>query len=263
MNSAKPPIIELVIGVQFTTQHRVDAAKLVLFWTEWLRDRYPNPAEAAYLQDEFEKFGAEERIRRPTLALKWESLPRIRFQFINDTRDRMIQLQDSRLILNWVRRDSDYPRFSVLHEEFSQKFELWRKFLETNNVGEIAPNQWELTYVNRIPQGELWQTPGDWHRISSRLFVDGIDAFASLALDDRSFQWRLRMPNDTGRITLTAEQVFTEDQRIELQLVITARGPAADGEIHERLKAAHDHIIQLFFHLATDEAKVHWGVSRS
>lgn len=260
MQSGNPPIVELVVGVQFSTERPVDSTKLVLFWNESVRGEFPNASEAPPVEDTFEKFDETVSWQRPGLRLSLESLPRIRYQFTTPARDRMVQLQATRLVLNWMRRDSAYPRFSTIHREFAAMFRAWQDFAHNNGVGEVVPNQWELCYVNLIPQGGLWATPSDWHRVST-LLVAGVEAFEPLALEDRSFQWRLRMPKNAGRITLTVSQVKSDDGRPGMHLILTASGPAATiEESHERLQAAHDQILELFGRLATNEAKAYWGM---
>ncbi len=263
MTPTNPPIVELVVGVQFSTERPADSTRLVLFWNQHLRASYPNASEAPALEDTFEKFGDDVAWNRPGIRLSLESLPSIRFQYTNETNDRMVQLQPTRLIFNWMRRKSDYPRFSTLHAEFQNVYDSWEKFSLSDGVGEIVPNQWELCYVNFIPQGELWQTPGDWHKISP-MFVAQVPSFEPLDFENRIVQWKMLMPGNTGRVTLTAEQVKNEQSKLGLQLTITARGPASTiNECHERLSAAHDIIIELFEKLITPEAIAHWELTPS
>ena len=263
MQTRKPPIVELVVSVQFSTERPVDSTKLVLFWNEFLRVTHPQVSEAPPLEDTFEKFGGDVSWERRAVRLSLETLPRIRYQFTTPDRDRMVQLQATRLVFNWVRRDADYPRFSKIREEFSRLLTLWQDFAAKNQIGEVVPNQWELCYVNFIPQGELWKTPGDWHKVS-KLFVSGVDAFEPLVLEDRSFQWRMKMPEDAGRIALGIQQVPGDDGQPGMSLTIAARGPTSSvEELHQRLDLAHQTILQLFDRLATTEAKTHWGMLKS
>lgn len=256
-----PPIIELAVSVQFSTERPVDTTKLVLHWDRAFRTSYPNVTEVPTLEDVFEKFGAEHKLHRRFMRLQLETLPGIRYQFTNTTKDRMVQLQPTRLILNWMRRESAYPSFSKIHNELQQHLEEWQTFATENNIGEIIPNQWELIYVNMIPQGELWNTPADWHRIS-KLFVAELSSVEPLELEDRGFHWRMRMSGDIGRIHLTVVQATTEDEKLGMHLTITARGPASNlVEVNTRLQEAHDEILKLFGRIATDEAKAHWGIT--
>lgn len=260
MQPRNPPIVELVISAQFATERPVDTTKLVLFWNEYLRAEYPVASEAPAIEDTFEKFGDNVRWQQPSIRLNLETTPQLRFQFTSSARDRMVQLQPTRLILNWVRKEEAYPRFSTLREEFSRRFTSWQTFAAGQDIGEVVPNQWELCYVNFIPRGELWKTPDEWHRVSS-LFVDSVSDFEPLVLEDRTFQWRMRLPDARGRITLSVGQVKNSDGQLGMQLVILARGPAStDAEVVDRLQTAHDEIIKLFDRLATTEAKEHWGM---
>ena len=119
MQPRNPPIVELVISTQFATERPVDTTKLVLFWNKDLRDNYPDATEAPAIEDTFEKFGDNVRWQQPSIRLNLETTPQLRFQFTNPAKDRMVQLQPTRLILNWLRKNEAYPRFSALREEFS------------------------------------------------------------------------------------------------------------------------------------------------
>ena len=261
MPSRNPPIVELVTGVQFTTERPVDSCKLILFWNEFLRANFPDCAEAPTIEEAFEKFGDEISWSPPKFQLRLEQLPQLRYQFSNAKTGRIIQLQSTRLMANWVRRSGEYPRFSAIHAELRQTFQTWQDYAVVNGIGEVVPNQWELCYVNLVPQGELWQSPREWHRVS-KIFAAEVDAFYPLELEDRGFQWRMRMPERIGRITLTAMQSRTKDGKPALQLTILARGPAVSiDEAHDRLGLAHTAILELFDRVATEEAKKHWGMS--
>ncbi len=259
MQSSNPPIVEMVVGVQFTTELPVDSRKLVLFWNERLRANYPLCKEAPSLDDTFEKFGEESHGQTPMLQFRVEQLPPLRYQVSNADTGRMVQIQATRLVANWVKRSADYPRFSAIHADLRATFQLWQDYAAANEIGEVVPNQWELCYVNLIPQGPLWQTPRDWHRIS-HIFAAETNGFPPLELEDRRFQWRLLMPERTGRITLTAQPSRNKNGTPALQLTILARGPAVTvAEVHDRLEQAHDCILELFGRVATAEAKAHWG----
>lgn len=256
-----PPIIELAIGVQFTTERPADSSKLILFWEKHLRPQYPNCSEEPTIDDVFEKFGNGENWTVPTLQLRFEERPKLRYQFSNPDTGRIVQLQSTRMMANWVKQASDYPRYSTIHADLKSIYQRWLDYAAANNVGEVVPNQWELCYVNHILPCELWPSPSDWHRIS-QLFASEVGGFQPLELEDRSFQWRLLMPERTGRITLTAQQVRTKQGGSALQLTILARGPATNiDEAHNRLDNAHDFILALFDRLATEEAKSHWGIT--
>jgi len=41
----------------------------------------------------------------------------------------------------------------------------WRSFLADLQFDSPQPRLWELTYVNRIPKTDLWESPGDWPQV--------------------------------------------------------------------------------------------------
>jgi len=66
--------------------------------------------EAPELADAFERFGDEIRWQRPAIQFALETRPGIRYQFSSTKRERMVQLQSTRLMLNCVRHDAAYPQ---------------------------------------------------------------------------------------------------------------------------------------------------------
>jgi uncharacterized protein (TIGR04255 family) len=155
MPSGIPPIKELVLGVQFTTEKPVDTTKIVGFWHQRLAQDYPHVAEAQPIEDVFEKFGDHAVSPPKLMQIRFNSTPKLRYLFSNITLGRMVQIQPSRLIVNWREGESVYPRFSVVSAEFLRRVLEWQNYGTAEGLGEVVPNQWELCYVNFIPQGGL------------------------------------------------------------------------------------------------------------
>lgn len=79
--------------------------------------------------------------------------------------------------------------------EFESQMKTFATFVSESNLGAIEPLQYELTYVNHIPQGECWESPSDLSqllvafngKVSSGRFlpgVDGLDWTTTFALPD-------------------------------------------------------------------------------
>jgi uncharacterized protein (TIGR04255 family) len=259
MNLNNPPIVEMFIGAQFLSKKVVDTTHFIHFWATKLQKDYPIFQEAAALQDVFEKFDESPSNHPPTFTLKIGNTPSVRYQFSNKEGDRIVQLQPTHLLLNWVRKDSDYPRFSVLNRVFTGILNDW---VEVQKGNDFSVNQWELGYINFIRRGGLWTTLNDWHRISP-LFANPVEDFSRLILDDQSYQWRFQIPEKQGRITLTVKQQYNAQKEWGMMLNITGRGPASSLEqLTERINMAHREILYLFEKFATEEAKNYWGFNK-
>ncbi|MGE4000461.1 MAG: TIGR04255 family protein [Planctomycetaceae bacterium] len=261
-----PPVVETILGVQFDPLEKLTAPLLGAFWCT-IRNEWPNASEAPYLESKFEQFGADRPWSRLRLQLK-QGHPPIRLQLRNEASDRMIQVQNSRLHVNWMGYEgADYPRYPAVRSRFENAWERFTRFVETENLGQISPNQWEVTYLNHIPIGSVWNTPKDW---SFLRFVGDTSVVDDVAQFER-FQggWRFALPENSGRLHVswkTASRRKSEDSDEELDVVVleqTARGPlskdADAAAIIERLDAGRSAIVRSFSRLMSKEANAYWG----
>ena len=75
----------------------------------------------------------------------------------------MIQIQNGRLHFNWLGTEAGtYPRYETVRDGFAMAFQAFQKFVGQEKVGELRPNQWEITYVNHLSRGSVWNAPSDW-----------------------------------------------------------------------------------------------------
>src|SRR5262249_28086253 len=136
------------------------------FWKRYLPEQWENAADAPLLADQFELFGDERQWGFPGIQVRVGPIGGPgRLQITNAAGDRMIQLQSNRFHYNWQKRDAVYPSYQTMRAEFDALFATFKTFAAEAKLGEVVPNQWELTYVDQIPRGALWDTPADWHMV--------------------------------------------------------------------------------------------------
>ena len=167
----RPPVVETVLGVQFNRLADYSAAHAGWFWRENLGPRFDVAKEASRLEDQFERFGDDVRWAPPGGLFVRPVHQPDRIQIINGLDDRMVQIQDSRFIYNWRKRDAGYPSYEKLKPEFLAKLTEFEAFTQARGLGKIEQNQWEVTYHNQILRGEVWQSPQDWSRIIPSFYV--------------------------------------------------------------------------------------------
>ena len=261
----RPPIVELVIGVQFGPLLRLTSGHLGWFWKQFLEDDWVNATDAVLLADQFETFEEPGRWRTPNkMRVTFEASPAPpRLQLENAVGDRMIQIQRTRFHYNWKRRDQSYPSFHEVLAEFIKQLARFRSFLVASGAGELCLNQWELTYVDSIPRGELWQTLGDWHRVLPGLF-SGPPPIAGVCLENASAEWNFEITPKRGRLHVTVRQTrITDTNECVLLLQTTARGPVgreADEDLEAGLALGHAVAVQTFLEITSAQAHAHWGL---
>lgn len=258
-----PPIVELVLGAQFSPLTRLTAGHFGKLW-QVLGPDWTEPGDDLPLADQFELFDRPRSLggREIQLRLQQLALP-ARFTLGHKDKDRLIQFQSTRFHLNWRRREGFYPSYRQLIGEFENAFAQLSDFTKGAGLGELAVNQWELTYVDSFPQGEYWNTPADWPSILPGLFgnlfaTEGLQ----LAMEHRAAEWRFEITPKKGRLHVSASQGrASEDKRESLLLNMTARGPVGKGgatTLMEGLDLGHEVALETFKRVVSDKAKKQW-----
>jgi hypothetical protein len=136
-----------------------------------------------------------------------------------------------------------------------------------------TPQIWDLTYVNRVPKSEHWNSPSDWPKVFPGLWggefakVDGVELrgfqgqwvwetsepFARLYVEPKPWRSTDQPPKDVLLLSLTARgRVDVNGERLlEVEDAISA--------IEAGMNCGHALIVTVFDKLASDDAKRAWG----
>lgn len=249
-----PPVIEVVCGVLFTP---IDALLVPHFGQLWekFRSDYPHCQEVPPLVPAIERL--EEPSPPEASFTEIPPLPRIWFVHTNDTG--VIQIQRDRFLHNWRKKrpEDEYPRYHNVIKMFYDRLSDFRSFLAEAKLGTIQPLQYEMTYINHIPQGEGWTTIGEIGRVFPDLsWRSGTQRFLP---DLEGFNWRagFLLPDRAGRLHATIRPVVRRtDLRRILALELTARGMGSDAS-PEGMRAwfdlARQWIVRGFTDLTSDD----------
>ncbi len=260
---ASPPIVELILGVQFSPLTKLTAGHFGLFWKE-LGSDWTDPEDGSLLEDQFELFDRPKWSVPVGLQLRLEPirLPG-RFLLGHKSKDRLLQIQATRLHFNWRKREGFYPSYKRLVTEFEDMFDRFAAFTERTGLGKLSLNQWELTYIDAFPKDEYWETPADWSAFLPGLFcklfpVDGL----GIALEHRAAEWSYEIQPKRGRLHIATQPGRAgEDKRDALLLQMTARGSVGKGgaeTLRSGLDLGHDAAWGAFLRVTSDEAKQRW-----
>jgi hypothetical protein len=134
------------------------------------------------------------------LKLSIGQVPASRLQMKNKEGNRMMQVQNCRFDYNWLgHAKGEYPGYSVIEPEFR---EYHKKFLEfLNGFGFNSPeaSQWEITYVNHLAKGILWQMPADWPRLFAGL-LGSAGTGGTVNFESFGGSWHFEIPPHKGRL---------------------------------------------------------------
>ncbi len=239
-----PPVNEVVCGILFETIKQFLVPHFGLLWekfrTEYLSCRHVDPLMPLV-----------EGSTTPQADTMFSEVPLPRVWFVHDD-GRIIQVQRDRFHHNWrrLKPTEEYPRYRKVFQMFQTHFDTFQKFLEEHNLGGIIPRQYEMTYVNIIPQGEGWETEEDMHKV----FPD----FIWRSINDRflprpngiNWQTNVTLPNGAGRLHMNIQNaVRTADKHRVLRLEITARGIGTEKSLdgmQDWFDLAHEWIVRGF-----------------
>jgi uncharacterized protein (TIGR04255 family) len=223
----RPPVIEVVCGIQFEPIPNFHATTFGLFW-QTIRDEYIQAQEMPPLPKVIEQFPPVANISQPRLEiLGTPPLPRI--FFVNKIPSWLIQLQRDRFLHNWRKeKDQDvYPRYPVVLDKFWKAWEKFSKFCEDENLGEPSVNQLEITYINHIPVDQGWKTLGDLGKVFPDVSWRCEERFLPFP-ESIGLRLSFILPESQGRLHVSLKHAIrVADSQPVLLCELTARGMSA------------------------------------
>lgn len=256
-----PPVVEFVLGAQFSPLTKLASGHYGLFWRE-LGGSWERPADAPPINDQFELFDSPRWSHREGVQFRLgQGMPADRFILHHAQNDRLIQLQPTRFHLNWRTTGELKPSYKELISEFEEVFALFERFVRASDLGKLELNQWEITYIDSFPQGDYWQTPADWSGFLPGLFGN-LFVVPGLVLENRAAQWSYEIQPKRGRVHIAAQVGRWREQQSDSLLVdTTARGLIGKGGVEtlrEGLDLGHDVAVRSFLAMTSDSVKPRW-----
>src|SRR5580704_13513515 len=261
-----PPLVETALSVQFASLPGYTTPHAGWFWKEYLEKleddssrKWSQLAEAPRVEDQFERFGTEDTWAPPVAFRMLQSAPSQRVQFIRADGDRMIQIQDTRFILNWRKKTSPYPKYDALLLEFRTMFHAFESFASEAGFGALKLNQWEIVYIDQIKKGEMWSSVRDWTRIFPGLAMPSV-RIKPASDETMSADWRFSLEGQQGRLYISLRQIRLQPSNEEvLNLTLLARGPIDASRTWERgFELGHEAVSEAFIAITSAEAQEQW-----
>lgn len=252
---ARPPVVEVALAVMFRPLAAIDFATLADLRTRWHGDYPITQQHPPLLPPSLSGHAAL------PMVVEVGALP-IRVWLLNEMEDRLVQVQQDRLVANWRATEGtgEYPRYRTLRHDFEARWDDFQQFLVERVPGGVRPLSIEVTYINVIKP-----EPSD-HSID----------FADVLCNQQPIGSHLGKPAQTNasytfdlanvdgypsQVTLTASLDMGKTPG-PLVVQITALASAADGkEVFEVMDTAHDHVVRLFDEITTESMHERWGRS--
>lgn len=252
----EPPINELVIGMYFSPPlTRLHAEHIGFFWSK-VHNQFPKSQNAAPIgMADIMGMGMEDVFPLP------------RFWFISEDESMLIQIQKNAFLLNWRKRQGQYPHYENVKGEFDKYYREFEKFIKTFvGIEDIYIDRCELSYINQIPEGDLYRGVDDIKKIlPSITFPD--------AGYERPFGVNIKTSyKATDNITLTTtiqNRIGKDEEKKErhsLHFELRASEKLADtkkSEADRFFEEAHEAIGKCFLKMISKEARNVWKVKEA
>lgn len=266
-NFRNPPIDEVVLSIQFASLQKMKSAHIGMFW-EKIEHRLPQVTEQSAIRPIFETFGG---FKGSNVGIQFEALltpPMPRYWFEAPGMPDLLQLQQDRLLRNWRQAPDGsrvYPRYEAVRDAFKADMSQFQEWLRFEELGEIIPNQCEVTYINiiRLPDGS--DPHKQLHRISNVWSADlvlpetqtieksNVQIVSIFQLDGKP-AGRIYMIFQPAFINATTEPI--------VKLEITARGKPLGENVQaafDFLDIARAEVVNTFASITTAEMQEFWG----
>jgi uncharacterized protein (TIGR04255 family) len=244
------PLNELAIGIHFEQLAGWQSRHVGQFWTEVAKE-FPST------EDQTPIFEVEGGPRFQILQL-----PPLRRTFlVSQDQNFVLQLQESRFLLNWRKRQpkDTYPRFGSVFARFIDHWGHFSDFVAREKAGNLKPVRYELTYVNHIEQGESpvsvtaerYARIFNWSNLKSQFLPPptGVNVV-----------WTFPLPSQLGFAQANLSQGVRTDGRAVLVLVMSCNGSASPKTpLNEWFATAHQWLSEGFKELTTEIAHKEWG----
>jgi uncharacterized protein (TIGR04255 family) len=261
----RPPIGEVVLGVQFEQMDRLDLRHVGKL-AERFGDKYPRFQAQAPLDPTFERFDGPRQAKLSIQMVELSQFPRL--WLTDETGEEMVQLQRDRLLHNWRHMPigSEYPRYPRLRDQFAADWAVVDSFAVEHELGSILPTQCEVAYVNQIEAdgGKTHADPSRYfsflgealcmHRQSEFEAVTfSSSSVAKEVIDGRQLLGRMFVELTSGLNTASRKATY--------QFSLTVRGAPLVRNLEGVLQFfdfARARIVRAFAELTTSEMHKQW-----
>jgi uncharacterized protein (TIGR04255 family) len=264
---SNPPLVEVVLSVQFEKLTRMGIPQLGLLWAE-MKEKYPRTEEHPLLEPVKEVFGARQKQRMQFQVEMLETPPIPRVWFLEQLGCELMQIQQDRIIHNWrkVKQDNEYPRYDKIREAFKSDLESFQKFLLQEKLGNLIPDQCEVTYLNQIVADDIWESHNEINKVIplwswNRELIKNIDP------EDVRFNARYIISDEfgapLGRLHTEVQPAYRGSNGTPIFILnLTARGAPKEKSIEGVLTfmdVGRESIVRTFASITANELHEKWG----
>ena len=261
-----PPVAEVALSLQFDPLPLLRTPHLGLLWERY-RESFPKFEVQAPLLPEVEWFGLPTSSGFTPQVKFLTAPPMPRCLFINERGSELVQIQQDRFVFNWrkLKEEDAYPRYEPIRAGFEKQLQVFREFLAKENIGDLVPNQCEVTYVNQLLSGQGWEHPGQLDKLVTVWRNQYSDRFLKEPEDVRlSMRYLIQEGNGpSGRLHVSIEPRFSTIHSLPVIIItLTARGAPRTKDmagVLDFFDIGRNWIVSAFASITTKDMHRIWG----
>jgi len=238
----KPPLNELVLGVQFSNP-LISNEDIFNLYNTFFKHNFPRIHESPLLPVTIEKI---DRLNEFRIAADGNT----RKVFVNN--DTLIQIQGDRFLLNWRKLDTadEYPHFDNVYQLFVREL---NNLFSLKEILKTSINQYEITYVDHLLDESFSE-----HRFAIK------ELFNFISLNDsvKSFVLNFVVPQPLieGNLSINIKTgIRVQDQKPLIVLESTCRGYLPGTEMEDWFAKARTILVNFFVNGLTEKMKSTMG----
>jgi uncharacterized protein (TIGR04255 family) len=213
---------------------------------------------------------ADSQSLRKTLGPEWsgtwkQTLPGSTWQgkqLMNVMADRALRLTERGFAFGWLGYGGEhYPRYESVRDGFVMVLDSLRS-QAAEDKKTLIPDHWSVRYVNRIPQGTVWTTIGEWQFYSMWQPAP----LKAIGIDPAGFQarWDLPLEGNRGALAIEFRHQSADDTNetdvVWIDLIASGAIENPQSSVFDGLDFGREVIVRSFNELVSCEAKEFWGV---
>ena len=252
-----PPLEEVIVGAYFAQPIIALRAEHVgLFWSQ-IRKDLPVIQQQSQL---YSPFGPTQPVGFPGPG---EAYPMPRFWLISEDQSILVQIQKNAFLLNWRKRDDEYPRFEKVKSEFDRYYSAFTVFVSQELHTEMPLIQaTELAYSNLVDECPRWRGARDTSNVIPGFSIPEVGVETPGTADFNNVTVYGLQPDLLLNVAIRTARRPTDASVMVLAFdlrTIGALGAASKPEADEWYERAHETIIRAFTAMtAQDIQRDHW-----
>ena len=253
------------MSIQFDFISKLQAPQIGLLWSIF-RKKFPNTEQHSPVDPIIEHLGPPSP---PKIQIEISNVPPVpQCWFLNEAGSEIIKVQPNRFTHNWRKISSEdvYPRYEHVRNQFLQELTEFCAFLNNEGLGELNPNQCEVTYVNYIEPNNIWDNHRQLGNVLTVWNQNYSDDFLSDAESVRIGAQHVIKTDEgepIGRLRISAQSAYSVSNNDPVLVVdFTARGAPIKKDLEGVLAfmdKGREMIVRGFASITTIEMHKYWG----